>query len=117
MVEIEVPIMCSLSPDGMVERLTQFEGLFAEGLTAVEREPSLLRLTFDAEEERERVIRDLFAQEEHCCAFLAFAYSRARAGLVVEVAAPRDAGPILDGMQALAERNATPEAVAQGWAG
>jgi hypothetical protein len=29
--------MCTLSPNSMVDRLTEFEALFAEGLTRVER--------------------------------------------------------------------------------
>jgi hypothetical protein len=115
--EPEIPIMCTLSPDRMVRRLTELEGLFAEGLTGVERAPLRLRLTFDADADREAVIRDLLAREQRCCAFLGFSFERAAAGLVVEVTAPQDAGPTLDGMQALAERNAPPEVVAQGWTG
>ncbi|GAA2070742.1 hypothetical protein [Actinomadura alba] len=113
----EVPIMCTLSPNRMVDRLTEFESLFARGLTGVEREPLLLRLTFDADARREAEIRDLFGQEEQCCAFLGFSYARTEAGLVVEVTAPQDADPTLDGMQTLAERNAPPETVARTWAG
>ena len=115
MAESEVPIMCTLSPNSMVQRLMEFEGLFAAGLTTVEREPLRLRLTFDADAAREAVIRDLFTQEGQCCAFLGFAYERTDAGLVVEVTAPEDAGPTLDGMQTLAERNAPPEVIAHGW--
>ncbi|WP_406313321.1 hypothetical protein OHA77_33480 [Streptosporangium sp. NBC_01639] len=117
MAESEVPIMCTLSPNSMVERLTEFEGLFAEGLIGVEREPLLLRLTFDADAVREAAIRSLFASEEQCCAFLGFACTRTEAGLVVEVTAPQDAGPTLDGMQTLAQRNAPPEVVARSWVG
>jgi hypothetical protein len=111
----DVPIMCTLSPNGMVKRLTEFQALFTEALTKVEREPLRLRLAFDADAEREGVIRGLFAQEEQCCAFLAFSCTRTEAGLVVEVTAPAEAGPTLDGMQTLAERNAPPQVVAQGW--
>lgn len=114
MTESEVPIMCTLSPNSMVERLTEFEGLFAESLIGVEREPLRLWLTFDADTDRESEIRDLFAREEQCCAFLAFVYGRTEAGLVVEVTAPEEAGPTINGMQTLAERNAPPEVVAAG---
>ncbi|GAB3661721.1 hypothetical protein GCM10027589_24240 [Actinocorallia lasiicapitis] len=112
----EVPIMCALSSGGVVARLEEFKGLFAEGLTGVEREPLRLRLIFDADAAREAVVRELFAREERCCAFLEFGYGRAEGGLVVEVSAPDGAGATLDGMQALAERNASPEDVARGWA-
>jgi hypothetical protein len=109
----EVPIMCSLPPDGMVERLTAFEDMFAEGLTGVEREPERLRLTFDAG--REAAIRELFAAEQRCCAFLAFGFERVGGLLVVEVTTPADAGPTLDALQALAERSAPPEVLARRW--
>ncbi|WP_433225876.1 hypothetical protein [Actinomadura formosensis] len=55
------------------------------------------------------------AEPERCCAFLAFSCTRTAEGLVVEVTAPAEAGPTLDGMQALAERDAPPQVVAQGW--
>lgn len=116
MAESEVPIMCTLSPTSMVARLEEFEAVFVTGLTRVEREePLRLRLTFGVDGERESVIRELFAQEQRCCAFLGFAVQRTSAGLVVEVTAPEGAGAALDGMQALAERSAPPEVVVQGW--
>lgn len=113
----DLPIMCTLSPNSMVDRLTEFEGLFAGHLTGVEREPLLLRLTFAAAAGKEGKIRELFAAEQRCCAFLTVTYDRTEAGLVVSIAAPEAAGPTLDGFQTLAERNATPATVAQGWAG
>ncbi|QXJ25055.1 hypothetical protein AGRA3207_006492 [Actinomadura graeca] len=117
MTESEVPIMCTLSPNNMVERLTRFESLFAEALTAVERKALSLRLTFDADAEKEAAIRDLFALEQQCCAFLTLTCTRTAAGLIVDVTVPRDAEPTLDGIQTLAGRNAPPEIVAQGWTG
>ncbi|MEU5876949.1 hypothetical protein [Spirillospora sp. NPDC047279] len=119
MAESEVPIVCTLSPNEMVGRLTEFETLFAEALTKVEREPLRLRLTFGAGvgAAKEARLRDVFAAEQRCCAFLAFTFDRTDAGLRVEVTAPEDAAATLDGMQALAERNAPPEIVATGWTG
>lgn len=117
MAEHEPPIMCTLSPVGMVDRLTEFGALFAEGLTGLEREPLQLRLVFDASTGREARIRDLFARERDCCAFLTFTFAQTQDGLVVEMTAPANAGPTLDGMQALAERSALPQALARGWTG
>ncbi|REE99889.1 hypothetical protein [Thermomonospora umbrina] len=103
MAESETPIMCTLPPNDLVRRLAEFEALFAEDLTRVERRPLLLRLTFAAADTgREAVIRDLFAAEERCCAFLSFAHERTAAGLVVEVTAPPEAGSTLDELHALA---------------
>jgi hypothetical protein len=112
----DLPIMCTLSPNKMVDRLTEFEALFAESLTGTEREPLLLRLIFDAGADESRV-RELFTAEQQCCAFLTFSYERTDDGLVVSIAAPLDAGPTLDGFETLAARNSSPETVAGGWTG
>jgi hypothetical protein len=112
----DLPIMCTLSPNKMRDRLTDFKALFAGSLAGMEREPLLLRLTFDAGAD-ERRVRELFEAEQHCCAFLTFTYERVEAGLVVSIAAPPDAGPTLDGFQALATRISPPETVAEGWTG
>jgi hypothetical protein len=113
----DLPIVCTLSPNSMVDRLTTFEALFAASLTGLEREPLRLRLRFAVDADQEAQVRELFAAEQLCCAFLAFAFERTEAGLVVSVDAPAEAGPTLDGFQALAERSAQPSAVAQGWTG
>jgi hypothetical protein len=111
----DLPIMCTLSPNKMMDRLTDFEALFAGSLTGMEREPLLLRLTFDAGAESR--VQELFEAEQQCCAFLTFTYERDEAGLVVSIAAPSDAGPTLDGFQALATRTSSPRTVAEGWTG
>jgi hypothetical protein len=112
----DLPIMCTLPPDEMTGRLTDFEALFAERLTGMEREPLLLRLTFDSGAGASRA-RELFEAEQQCCAFLTFTYERDEAGLVVSIAAPPGAGPTLDGFQALATRTSPPETTAEGWTG
>ena len=117
MAESEAPIVCTLSPNVMVDRLTEFETLFARDLTGVAREPLLLRLVFDADAGREVQIRELFARAQECCAFLSYGFQRTGGGLVAEITAPPEAAPTLDGMQALAERNAPPQVLAPGWTG
>lgn len=113
----DLPIMCTLTPNKMVDRLTEFEDLFAEHLTGIEREPLLLHLTFAVEEGKEAKVRELFAAEQQCCAFLSFTYAHTEQGLVVSIAAPAEARPTLDGFQTLATRKSTPTFVAEGWAG
>lgn len=88
MAESGVPIMCTLSPNKMVDRLREFESLFAESLTGVEREPLRLRLMFGVDHSDEAELREVFEAEQQCCAFLEFAFERTRAGLRVEVRAP-----------------------------
>ncbi|HEX2312619.1 MAG TPA: hypothetical protein VHJ17_02740 [Thermomonospora sp.] len=100
----ETPIMCTLSQDAMAERLSDFAALFTETLTAYEREPLRLRLTFaGADAGRRARIRALFEAERRCCAFLTFTYEQDGADLTVDVAAPTDAGPTLDDLAGLAE--------------
>ncbi|WP_344831867.1 hypothetical protein [Actinocorallia longicatena] len=113
----DLPIMCTLTPNKMVDRLMDFEALFAEHLTILEREPLLLRLTFAVDDSQEEKVRELFAAEQQCCAFLTFTYDRTGDGLVVSIAAPEEAAPTLDGFQTLAERNTPPAVVADGWTG
>jgi hypothetical protein len=113
----DLPIMCTLSPNKMVDRLTEFEALFAAELTAVERGSLRLRLTFgDVTPERQQEIHELFDAEQECCAFLNFAYGVDGGQLKVTVTAPPEAGPTLDGFQALAERHASARDVVQEWA-
>lgn len=113
----DLPIMCTLSPNSMVDRLAEFEALFAERLAGMEREALLLRLTFTIDAGQEAKVRELFEAEQQCCAFLTFTFNRTEAGLVVSIAASDEAGPTLDGFQTLAERNAEPSTVARGWTG
>jgi hypothetical protein len=95
----------------MVGRLAEFETLFADRLVAVEREPLRLRLTFDVDDTQEPAVRDLFAREQQCCAFFSVNFVRLGGRLLGDVGVPAEAGPTLDGMQALAER-AAPHAAA-----
>ncbi|MFD0856694.1 hypothetical protein ACFQ07_30965 [Actinomadura adrarensis] len=111
-----LPIMCTLSPNKIVDRLAEFEALFAGNLTTVEREPLRLRLTFgNVSPARRQQIRGLFEAEQQCCAFLHFTYEVDGNELKVTVTAPTEAGPTLDGFQALAERNSSPHTVVQEW--
>ncbi|RAY15201.1 hypothetical protein DPM19_10805 [Actinomadura craniellae] len=108
----DVPITCTLSPDKMIDRLADFEALYAARLTALEREPLRLLLTFAGADTAGRArIRELFDAEQQCCAFLTFTYAQTDDDLKVTITAPAEAAPALDVMQALAERNA-PQAVA-----
>ena len=109
MARSEAPVMCTLSRDGIVDRMAEFQALFAEALTGVAREPLVLRLTFDAS--REPTIRALMAREQQCCAFLGFTFTRTESGLVVGITAPDGAGSTLDPFQAAAEGEMTLRAV------
>jgi hypothetical protein len=92
----ELPIACTLTPDGMTARLALIDALAADGLIGrVATEAGLvvrLRDTPDIE----RRIRDLVAAESACCAFLHFELARHDGELVLDIAGPAEARPVID---------------------
>jgi hypothetical protein len=101
-VEEPVAIVCSLDPAGLVDRVAEFEHLFAASLVSHEREPAQLRLVLAASPDEEVAVRDLFAREADCCKFFSFAIYREDPTLVVTMGVPPGAEPMLDGFEALA---------------
>jgi hypothetical protein len=103
------PIACTLPPDRMGDRLQELTTLLAGHVVAVRRRPRRLTLTLSDPQHPDRLeaaARDLFARERQCCPFFTFSFRRAAAELLVEVGVPAPAEPVLDGLQALAERAA-----------
>jgi hypothetical protein len=100
----DIPIVCTLPAGEHPGRLSAFEELFAAQRVGVEREPRRLRLVFEGDRAIEAGVPDLFAREQRCCAFIALTYTRRDGDLLVDVALPEGAEPMLDWLQALAER-------------
>jgi len=96
-----VPSACALPSAERPARLAEFEAVFAEALTGVERrEPGWLRLRFrDGVEAR---LRDLTAREAACCGFFDFTVHHAEGEVVVDVRVPADKTVVLDGIAAQA---------------
>lgn len=90
------PIACTLTPGARTERLAAIDALAADALVARERTADGLRVRLRATAETERRARDLIAAEAECCAFLTFSLDRAGDELVLSVAGPPEAGPVLD---------------------
>jgi hypothetical protein len=105
MSEPTAPIMCTLSADERPGRLRAFEELFADHRVGFEREPRRLRLIFDGDRAIDAGAPDLFAREQRCCAFITLAYTRRGADLLLDVGVPDGADPLLDWLEALAERS------------
>jgi hypothetical protein len=92
----ELPIACTLTPDGMTARLALIDALVADGL--LERTPTDtgLRVRLRDTPVIEQRIRELVAAESECCAFLDFELRRDRGDLVLDIAGPEDARPVIE---------------------
>jgi hypothetical protein len=92
----DLPIACDLTPDGMTARRALIDALAADGL--IERAPTDtgLRVRLRDTPEIERRTRELIAAESACCAFLDFNVDRDGGHLVLDIAGPDDARPVID---------------------
>ena len=99
----DLPIACTLTPDGMATRLALIDELAADGL--IDRSPteSGLRVRLRDTPQIEQRTRELIAAESRCCAFLDFSLARDRGDLVLEITGPQDARAVIDLLFAPAE--------------
>jgi hypothetical protein len=92
---MDQPIACTLSPEQYTARTTDLAALAARALRSREQTADGERLTFEDSAETERELRAAIAAEASCCSFLRMDLQRADAGLVLDIAGPRDARPII----------------------
>jgi hypothetical protein len=92
----ELPIACTLTPDGMTARLALIDALTADGLLDRAATDTGLRVRLRDTPEIEQRTRELVAAESRCCAFLDFALAREDGDLVLDIAGPADARPVID---------------------
>ena len=92
----DIPIACTLSPDGLQARLALIDTLAADGLLSRTATPSGMRIRLRDEPGIEQRTRQLVAAESRCCAFLTFQLGRDAGDLVLDIAGPRDARPVID---------------------
>ena len=92
----DLPIACTLDPDGLASRLALIDALATDGL--LERMPtgSGLRVRLRDTPEIEQRTRELIAAESRCCAFLDFRLGRADGALVLDISGPEDARPVVE---------------------
>lgn len=100
----ELPIACTLTPDGMAARLALIDALAAEGLLDRTRTDAGLRVRLRDTPGIERRTRALVAAESRCCPFLDFALEREDGALVLEIRGPAEAAPVLEQFFALPDR-------------
>jgi hypothetical protein len=92
----DLPIACTLTPDGIAARLALIEALAADGLLDRTPTDAGLRLRLRDTAEIERRTRELVAAESQCCAFLDFKLGREDGDLVLDISGPDDARPVIE---------------------
>jgi hypothetical protein len=92
----DIPIACTLSPDGMSARQALIDRLSADGLLDRTPTDAGLRVRLRDTPDIERRTRELIAAEARCCAFLAFDLHRDDGALVLDIAGPPEARPVID---------------------
>jgi hypothetical protein len=85
----DLPIACTLSPDGMTARLALIDVLAADGLLDRTATESGIRVRLRDTPDIERRTRDLVAAESACCAFLDFELGRENGELVLDISGRR----------------------------
>jgi hypothetical protein len=89
------PIACTLTPGGYAARTGELAALAARALRARHPTADGERLVFDDTPETERQLRAVIAAEASCCAFLSMDLTRTGEALVLDIAGPEEARPII----------------------
>jgi hypothetical protein len=92
----ELPITCTLSPDGMTARLALIDALAVDGLLDRAPTASGMRVRLRDTPDIEQRTRELVAAESACCAFLDFTLGREDGDLVLDITGPQNARPVIE---------------------
>jgi hypothetical protein len=92
----DLPIACTLTPDGLTARLALIDALAADGLLDRTATEAGLRVRLRDTAEIEQRTRALVAAESACCAFLDFDLAREDGALVLDITGPADARPVIE---------------------
>ena len=91
----DAPIACTLTPGQYANRTGELAALAARALRSRERTAAGERLVFAGTTQNEHALRAAIAAEASCCAFLRMDLQRVGDNLVLDVAGPEDAQPII----------------------
>jgi hypothetical protein len=91
----EAPIACTLTPGQSADRTRDLAALAARALRTREQTAAGERLVFTDTPEIECELRAVIAAEASCCAFLRMDLERTGDCLVLDIAGPQDARPII----------------------
>jgi hypothetical protein len=92
----DLPIACTLTPDGLTARMALIEALSADGLLDRTLTGAGLRVRLRDTPDIEQRTRELVAAESRCCAFLDFDLGRDGGELVLDISSPEDARPVIE---------------------
>ena len=92
---MEPPIACTLGPRQYRDRTRELAALAARALRSREPTADGERLTFAAGADVEHELRAVIAAESRCCPFLRMSLQRGEGGVVLEIAGPPDARPVI----------------------
>lgn len=90
----DLPIACTLSPDGLAARRSWVDALAADALLDRAATASGLRVRLLDTPDVERRVRELVAAESQCCPFLDIELGREDGALVLYVSGPEGAEPV-----------------------
>ena len=91
-----IPIACTLPPDGFAARMGLIDALAADGLIDRKDTERGVRVRLRDTPEIEQRTRELVAAESKCCAFLDFRLGREDDAIVLDIAGPDHARPMID---------------------
>jgi hypothetical protein len=92
---MDTPIACTLTSDQYKDRTADLAALAAQALRSRERTDRGERLTFERSEEIERELDVAVAAEASCCSFLRMNVQRHEDRLVLDIAGPDEARPVI----------------------
>jgi hypothetical protein len=92
---MEPPIACTLSRSDYADRTRELAALAARALRSREPTPDGERLVFADTEQIESELRAAIAAEASCCSFLRMDLVRRGEGLVLDIAGPPEARPLI----------------------
>lgn len=90
------PIACSLSAADYRERLAAISEVGASSLIDVDERPGVTVLRFRSSIETRDQLRTIVSQEAACCAFLDLSLDASDEEIVLTLAAPEEARPIVE---------------------
>ena len=93
---VPLPIACSLGPDDAAARGDEWRRVAAQALVERIREPGSARLRFRTMAGVRQTLDDLVEAERECCPFLTLALTEEGGEIVLSIAGPPEADPVLD---------------------
>jgi hypothetical protein len=104
----DLPMACTLTPAELPARVAEMADVGREALEVAEVRGGGAVLRFRASGDTRERLTAIVAAEARCCAFLAMNLSDESGRIVLTVAAPAGAEPVLDGLVAAFRGDAEP---------